>query len=442
MAPTQVAQGGEEQEEWQDEWKERYENLCDRFPTFTKERVSQVLMNKGGHAGAAAGALRELSSSDFKSIEPEDTQQVEILLGNPMMRMMFTTACSTTFKKYDVNRDGNLSWAEVLCLTNELHHKFALEEPTEGSLRAFFEETDSNHDGVLSEEEFTKFFEGFLRRAFACQPQTVPPPASRQQQPPQEDSRGERGGRSNRDRGNRADEERDRRPRDSSNTGQRSRRSEQQQQRQQHVAESRPEPREEPKRSESGLGMSLRCVAPQGVAYRRSPNLTDQTSTVVHRGDNVQVLEYWIRTTDGWLPMVDTRGQALFGRGASQAAEGASEGAGGRREHRQQRDEHNGSAGGGGSRSRRTPDSGGGGSGNGHRGASSMSPPPPPQRGVEVQQQAPPPSAEIGPDEDDLREPFERLKARFTHIPPHDVLQALRENDGHAGMTAKVLRDM
>merc|ERR1719254_443449 len=80
--------------------------------------------------------------------------------------MMFNHACKEHFRKFDVNGDGCLEWSEIVQLVNALYDNFGLEPPREGGLRAFFEATDTNCDGVLSEKEFKHFFEMFLRYAF------------------------------------------------------------------------------------------------------------------------------------------------------------------------------------------------------------------------------------------------------------------------------------
>eukprot|EP00913_Durusdinium_trenchii_P035119 g32853.t1 len=94
---------------------------------------------------------------------------------------MFAAVCQENFRKFDVNADGVLSWSEVLPLVNTLYEGFGLQPPREGNLRAFFDATDLNkererpmrellqsphQDGVLSEQEFQRFFECFLRYAF------------------------------------------------------------------------------------------------------------------------------------------------------------------------------------------------------------------------------------------------------------------------------------
>merc|ERR1719254_362186 len=80
--------------------------------------------------------------------------------------MMFNHACKEHFRKFDVNGDGCLEWSEIVQLVNALYDNFGLQPPREGGLKAFFEATDDNHDGVLSEKEFKRFFEMFLRYAF------------------------------------------------------------------------------------------------------------------------------------------------------------------------------------------------------------------------------------------------------------------------------------
>jgi hypothetical protein len=65
------------------------------------------------------------------------------------------------------------------------------------------------------------------------------------------------------------------------------------------------------------VGGVLRCIAPGGVAYRRSPEFLERTDLLLQEGETVRILErhldtHWVRTTGGWLPTVDPRGVKLF----------------------------------------------------------------------------------------------------------------------------------
>jgi len=146
--------------------EERANRLCERFPAVSAEKVHQVLQEHAGHAGYAAATIRALITDDVKQVDPDDSEHVATLLCN---RTLFKEACRAHFKKFDMNRNGTLEWEEVLQLTNNLCSYMGIEEPTEKNLQAFFEESDANHDGVLAEREFPKFFESFLRYAFFMQ---------------------------------------------------------------------------------------------------------------------------------------------------------------------------------------------------------------------------------------------------------------------------------
>lgn len=126
-------------------------------------RVVQALRDNQGHAGQAAADLRDFTSDIVKDLDPDDSEHVATLLSN---HAVFKQACKYHYKKYDANRNGVLEWDEVHSLTTELSQYLGLAAPSEGRLKAFFESSDANRDGVLSEREFTKFFEAFLRYAF------------------------------------------------------------------------------------------------------------------------------------------------------------------------------------------------------------------------------------------------------------------------------------
>merc|ERR1719284_1948294 len=104
-----------------------------------------------------------MTSANVKEADPDDVEHVSTLLSSPAM---FKHACKEQFKKFDFNKDGVLEWEEVKQLVHNLYEEFGLQLPSEGALKAFFYATDENQDGVLSEREFRKFFEMFLRYAF------------------------------------------------------------------------------------------------------------------------------------------------------------------------------------------------------------------------------------------------------------------------------------
>lgn len=153
-------------EDWREGLDERTSRLCERFPEVSAERVHQVLKAHKGHAGYAAADLRAISSTDIKPVDADDSEHVAILLSN---HSLFKQTCRAHFKKFDLNGNGTLEWGEVLGLTNQLCKYMGVEQPGERSLQAFFEGSDANHDGVLTEREFPKFFESFLRYAFFMQ---------------------------------------------------------------------------------------------------------------------------------------------------------------------------------------------------------------------------------------------------------------------------------
>jgi len=139
------------------------ERLRERFPTFSADVVAQTLREQDGHAGQAASVLREMSTADTRVVDPDDYEHVKTLLTSPMM---FKHVCREHFIKFDKNCDGVLNMEEVKVLTSAIYESFGLSMPKEKSVRAFFDANDANHDGVLSEKEFRKFFERFLRYTF------------------------------------------------------------------------------------------------------------------------------------------------------------------------------------------------------------------------------------------------------------------------------------
>jgi len=129
----------------------------------SSERVAQALRDHQGHAGYAASELRELADASVKEPDFDDKDYVETLLTSPIM---FKHVCQEHFEKFDENENGMLEWEEIVALTGSLYSSFGLKQPSDEILRAFFNNSDENQDGSLSEPEFRKFFESFLRHAF------------------------------------------------------------------------------------------------------------------------------------------------------------------------------------------------------------------------------------------------------------------------------------
>jgi len=390
----------------EEELSELFSRLCTRFPTFPPERVASILRESDGHAGQAAATLRDLSGTAMRAVDPDDAEHVRTLLSSPIM---FKHACKEQFRKFDVNGDGVLQWQEILALVNALYSSFGLEVPREGSLKAFFDSTDDNHDGVLSEKEFNKFFEMFLRYAFfdvvqherqnptrfgegdeveeASAPQARTPtparaPPAKLATPSLQSASGSR-------RKKASAEERDH-----------------------HVA------REESRAqlsTRTAAGTTYRCIAGHGVTYRGSPEYDNRMDSMCRRGDAVQVLEHWIKTPKGWLPMVDARGKVLFeavppdGSCASGHGNSEAEVPEGRKP-----------------RSRSTPST------------SKRS-----SKGVgEASVVSPMAGCVLLPEEEDWGPRLERLRERFPTASTEQVLLALRTHGGHAGQAATTLRDL
>lgn len=145
------------------EWQAALKRLQERYPSIAAERVQQALRDACGHAGIAARELREQTVGAVKEHDADDVEHVKTLLSSPAM---FKHACQESFQAYDKNGDGVLDWKEVCALTGSLYFRFGFEQPPDHIVRAFFDSVDENRDGVLSEREFRKFFESFLRHAF------------------------------------------------------------------------------------------------------------------------------------------------------------------------------------------------------------------------------------------------------------------------------------
>jgi len=364
MAITEAAPGTED-------LREKAENLCNRFPSVSAERVLQVLRDCGGHAGYAAQELRALSVDVIKSVDPEDSEHVATLLSN---HMLFKQTCRAHYKQFDTNRNGTLEWEELLALINQLCSYMGIEPPGDKSLRSFFDASDVNHDGVLSEREFPRFFESFLRYAFFMQHRRlvgtwryrIDPNDSSQSEfsisillgkdyrlhyrstrgcpgtPKAQQGRQEiRGILELRDGCLQADLKVGQRDGEKHCPGGHESffgivklrfapsttekvivnfKGDPQSGWGNDVTAKRRQSIEEERIARSGtptVGDIIRCIAPNGVAYRRSPEFLERTDVLLAEGETVRILErhldtHWVRTAGGWLPTVDQRGTKLF----------------------------------------------------------------------------------------------------------------------------------
>jgi len=444
--------------EKEEEWRPVFIRLSERFPTVPGAKVAQALREHGGHAGEAASVLRDLTSSNVKQADPDDVEHVSTLLSSPAM---FKHACKEQFRKYDVNKDGVLEWEEVKTLVYACYEEFGLPVPSEGCLKAFFYATDENQDGVLSEREFRKFFEMFLRYAFfdhlklmqmvekgkeieAKRESMGTLPVVRVKEEAVDDadtaspmdSRTSSASTSSKPKGEEAPKaskavlapieasqpkpgrrspkaEQERPPRED-----RQHREDRREDRH-HRRQSKNEDRASPQDNNEGYGQAMRCLAPNGVAYRNSASFQDRQDSVCAPNSTVRVLEHWIRTPEGWLPVTDPQGQTLFERSSAEADDGRQSQNSNKHSQKKQvsiqdnKDdtlEAN-------VRSHGSPAHSEGGGGGGDGGGLKAS-------------------------EEDWRPVFERLSERFPQITQDKILQALRDNEGHAGKAASMLRYM
>jgi len=167
-------------------------------------------------------------------------------------------------------------------------------------------------------------------------------------------------------------------------------------------------------------GTNYRCIAGHGVTYRGSAEYDNRVDSMCRRGDAVQVLEHWIKTPKGWLPMVDAKGKVLFeavppdgsfvsGLGDSEVPNEVPEGRKPRARSTPSTSKR--SSKGGGEASVASPMAGGGG-------------------------------GDLHPEEEDWGPRLERLRERFPTASAEQVLMALRSHGGHAGQAATTLRDL
>lgn len=453
------------------EWSEVFKRLSERFPTVPGSRVAQALREHNGHAGEAAAVLRDLTGSHVKEADPDDVEHVATLLSSPAM---FKHACKEQFKKHDVNKDGSLEWEEVKNLVQNLYEEFGLQLPAEGALKAFFFATDENQDGVLSEREFRKFFEMFLRYAFfdhlklrqmvekgqAIEQQRaslkagdVPLRIAEVRVDDAETTSPQDSRASSASDGSKPDKVKTAMPdeampksqsklapieqpkpagRRSPPSGQeRHERSERSHQREQRNKERERVP--PPEASDQG-GIAMRCLAPHGVAYRGSADFQDRTDSACRSGQTVQVLEHWIRTPEGWLPVMDQQGQNLFER-----CGGDSEDAGGSVQKRPDPEQRKRVS----IQETQRSDSTSTGRKEDAResnvkssSAYAAQSAPIPAKSLEVE------SSGLKASEEEWRPVFERLSERFPNLAEAQIVQALRDNEGHAGKAAGVLRSL
>ncbi|CAE8674495.1 unnamed protein product, partial [Polarella glacialis] len=355
------------------------ERLCERFSEHGPERIASILRDNSGHAGQAAAALRDLSGSDRGEVDPDDQEHVQTLLTSAAM---FSHICKENFRKFDANHNGVLEWTEILLLVNALYENFGLKQPREGFLKSFFEANDANKDGVLSEKEFKIFFEHFLRHAFfdaAAKGSEALPVASRTRTELNEAVR---------------------RSKDGIETNSSS--------------------------GSHGRGVAaLRCVAPNGLALRKTADSNDRTEMTVQNGEVVAVLEHWVRTANGWLPVYDSGGQLLL-----ESLQGST-----------------------GAERRLRPSPSAAGSPEdvlaAARRAGKPRPAGPDTCDAGISRTASATSTNdasvsvegiLQPGEEDWTERWERLQERFSSLSSGKVLVALRRNKGHAGQAAAELR--
>jgi len=447
----------------EEEWREVFNRLSERFPSVPGHRVAQALREHQGHAGEAAAVLRDLTGSTVKEADPDDVEHVATLLSSPAM---FKHACKEQFKKFDFNKDGVLEWEEVKQLVQSLYEEFGLQLPAEGALKAFFYATDENQDGVLSEREFRKFFEMFLRYAFfdhlklrqmvekgqaieaqrssvkdsaypanarhpaavrddtdttspqdsrassasdgskpdkvqapaAVETQAMPAQKSQSKLAPIESQalQPKSAGRRSPPLGQEQHHERSRR-----------REREHRSDRQDKERERGPPP----ETSEGPFGQAYRCLAPHGVAYRASASFQDRMDAAVGKGETVRVLEHWVRTPDGWLPVMDPQGQSLFERSNADPDDSSNNKKEKRVSIQEQKDD--------------TLDVN----------VRSATHSPQPQH-TEAE------GGGLRSNEEEWRPVFERLSQRFPNVSQDKIIQALRDNEGHAGKAASMLRYM
>lgn len=371
-------------------WRPIFDRLQERFPDVGANKIATILLENNGHAGQAAAALRDLCGTGKREVDPDDQEHVKTLLTSPVM---FAALCKENFRKFLHSGLTStaivLSWTEVLPLVNTLYESFGLQPPREGNLRSFFDATDLNKDGVLSEREFKKFFECFLRYAFfdVVQAKGKSESLRELETSPNKRSRPSRDETSDDQRRVSPQKDRGYEP----NRHEKGAR----------TAAGSPQGRSRP----------FKVIAPHGISWRRSPELADRLEQNVPYGEVVQVLEHWVKTDHGWLPVHDTRGKLLI----QPVPEDAERGPPGR---------------------------------TGHPAGAAMSAcrhDRREKRPKEVDTSGwvnPSEGAKLRSDEEDWKDRFERLQERFPMLSAGQVLQKLRAHQGHAGHTAAALREL
>jgi len=195
--------------------------------------------------------------------------------------------------------------------------------------------------------------------------------------------------------------------------------------RREHRSHRQDKDKEREQQQGESCGPTFRCIAPNGVAYRASANFQDRLDNVTSKGQNVQVLEHWIRTPDGWLPVMDAHGQKLFGNNSD--ADDAGNGNSSHKKHHHKQvsiqDQH-----------KENKDDTLEANIRSHRSASS-----PTKSRSDVTEGG---GSGLKASEEEWRPVFERLSERFPTLSQDKIVQALRDNDGHAGKAASMLRYM
>jgi len=77
-------------------------------------------------------------------------------------RQVREQSCAKRFRKFDMNHDDFLDYAEIHELVIDLCSSLSVAAPPELVIRATFDSCDKNHDKQLSKEEFSSFFEALL----------------------------------------------------------------------------------------------------------------------------------------------------------------------------------------------------------------------------------------------------------------------------------------
>lgn len=114
------------------------------------------------HLSDEATILAVASGVSARQITMPYTWARQLLESIPTCRQR---AARERFQKFDVSRTGTLSLEELVALTADLCEFLGLDQPEAGKLRTLFDRCDKNHDAVLQEQEFVKFFEAYLKFA-------------------------------------------------------------------------------------------------------------------------------------------------------------------------------------------------------------------------------------------------------------------------------------